>query len=149
MFDVPTAGSVSQTPNQPQDMKGVRRHSRRASVLGETAARLAALGSRAPLFSEKEKTVLAWTEAAILISQSRVSDAVYAAVHQWFTEVEIVKLAVANRDAWTHVHWPDCRHRTCAVSATFSAARRFRPAGTPAHPALDKNQGLPQMAALC
>src|SRR5882757_9002721 len=55
---------------------GVRRHSRRACVLGETIARLAALGASqaSSLFTEKERVALEWSEAVTFASRSRVSD---------------------------------------------------------------------------
>jgi AhpD family alkylhydroperoxidase len=87
--------------------QGVRRHSRRASVLGETTAKLLALGAwrGASLFTEKEMAALEWAEAVTFLSRSRVSEGVHVAIKQWFTEIEIVQLTViiAVTIAWNRV----------------------------------------------
>jgi AhpD family alkylhydroperoxidase len=87
--------------------QAVRRHSRRASALGETTARLAALGAwRSALpFTEREKVALEWAEAVSFISRSHVLDGAYAAIRQWFTDMEIVKLTliIAATTAWNRV----------------------------------------------
>lgn len=86
---------------------GVRRHSRGASALGETTARLAALGAwrSTSLFTEKERAVLEWAEAVTFASRSRVPDDVRAAIRQWLTDIEMVKLTVviAVTTAWNRV----------------------------------------------
>jgi AhpD family alkylhydroperoxidase len=70
--------------------QGVRRHSRRACVLGESIARLAALGASqgSSLFTEKERVALEWSEAVTFASRSRVSDHLQAAIRQWFTDLQ-------------------------------------------------------------
>ena len=86
---------------------GVRRHSRRAWLLGESSARLAALDAwqGSALFTEKERVALGWSEAVTFASRSRVPDPLHAAIRQWFTDIEIVKLTlvVAATMAWNHV----------------------------------------------
>lgn len=87
--------------------QAVCRHSRRASALGETTARLVALGAwrNASLFTEKERAALDWAEAVTFLPRSSVPEAVHAAIRQWFTEIEIVQVTViiAATIAWNRV----------------------------------------------
>jgi AhpD family alkylhydroperoxidase len=87
--------------------QGVRRHCRRLSTLGETTARLLALDAwrGAWLFTGKERAALEWTEAVTFVSRSRVPESVHAAIRQWFTDIEIVKLTmvIAATTAWNRV----------------------------------------------
>lgn len=48
-----------------------------------------------PLFSERERAALAWTEAVTKISENGVSDELYARTLAHFSEEELVKLSVA------------------------------------------------------
>jgi AhpD family alkylhydroperoxidase len=87
--------------------RGVRRHCGRLTRLGETTARLVALGAwrSTSLFTEKERAALDWSEAVTFVSPSRVASDVYATVRQWFTDVEIVKLTmvVVATTAWNRI----------------------------------------------
>jgi AhpD family alkylhydroperoxidase len=87
--------------------EGVRRHCRRLSILRETTERLVALGAwrSASLFTEKERAALEWSEAVTFVSRSRVPDGFYAAMRQWFTDIEIVKLTmvIAATTAWNRM----------------------------------------------
>ena len=87
--------------------RGVRRHCHRLTKLGETTARLVALGAwrSTPLFTEKERAALEWAEAVTFVSQSRVPDDVHFAIRQWFTDMEVVKLTmiIAATNAWNGV----------------------------------------------
>ncbi len=87
--------------------RGVRRHSRRAWLRGESSARLAALAAweDSVVFSEKERAALGWSEAVTFASWSGVPDALRAAIRSSFTDIEIVKLTllVAATTAWNHV----------------------------------------------
>jgi AhpD family alkylhydroperoxidase len=87
--------------------RGVCRHSRRASALGESTTRFAALAAwrSALLFTEKERAALEWAEAVTFVSRSHVPDGVHAAVRQWFTDIEIVQLTliIAATTAWNRV----------------------------------------------
>jgi AhpD family alkylhydroperoxidase len=87
--------------------RGIHRHCHRLTKLGETTARLAALGAwrGTSLFTEKERAALEWSEAVTFVSRSPVPDDVYAAIRQWFTDMEIVQLAmiVAATTAWNGV----------------------------------------------
>jgi AhpD family alkylhydroperoxidase len=82
-------------------------HTRDARAAGESEERLYLLDAwrESPLYSERERAALAWTEAVTLVSQSRVPDAVYQEARQHFSEAELVKLtvAVAAINAWNRI----------------------------------------------
>lgn len=71
-------------------------HSREAREEGETEQRLylVAAWRESPLFTDRERAAFAWTEAVTLISQGGVSDALYAATREHFSEEELVKLTL-------------------------------------------------------
>jgi len=72
-----------------------------------------------PLYSERERAALAWTEAVTLVSETHVPDAVYDQARHHFSETELVNLTlcVAAINAWNRVaisvravhptHWKD------------------------------------------
>jgi len=86
---------------------GIRRHSRRAWLLGESSARLAALAAwrGSALFTEQERVALEWSEAVMFASRSRVPDHLHLVVRESFTDMEIVRLTlvVAAMIAWNYV----------------------------------------------
>ncbi len=47
-----------------------------------------------PLFNERERAALGWTEALTHVAETRAPDAAYVAVKQHFTEEELVKLTL-------------------------------------------------------
>jgi AhpD family alkylhydroperoxidase len=71
-------------------------HTREAREAGETEARLYLLPAwrESPLYTERERAALAWTEAVTLVAESRVPDEVYHEVRRSFTEEELVKLTL-------------------------------------------------------
>ncbi|MBA1138963.1 carboxymuconolactone decarboxylase family protein [Mesorhizobium neociceri] len=75
----------------------VEMHSREARRDGETETRLYLVSAwkESPLFSERERAALAWTEATTLIANNGVSDELYANTLAHFSEEELVKLSVA------------------------------------------------------
>ena len=79
-------------------------HTRDARAKGEAEARIYLLDAwrESPLYSERERAALEWTEAITLIATSRASDAAYAEVQRHFSEPEIVKLtlAIGNINVW-------------------------------------------------
>ncbi|HZL31597.1 MAG TPA: carboxymuconolactone decarboxylase family protein [Pseudolabrys sp.] len=79
-------------------------HTRDARKIGETDERMHLLDAwrEAGVFTKKERAALAWTEAVTLVSQTHVSDEVYATVREQFSEKEIVDLtaAVAAINTW-------------------------------------------------
>ncbi len=82
-------------------------HTRDARAHGETEERLYLLNAwrESPLYTERERAVLAWTEAVTLVSQTHVPDAVYDEVRTQFGEAELVKLTllVATINAWNRI----------------------------------------------
>lgn len=72
-------------------------HSREAREDGESEQRLylVAAWKESPLYSDRERAAFAWTEAVTLISDNGVSDELYAATRQHFSDEELTKLTVA------------------------------------------------------
>lgn len=72
-------------------------HTREARTAGETEARLHLLAAwrESPLYTERERAALAWTEAVTLVADTHVPDDVFAAARARFTEAELVKLTLA------------------------------------------------------
>ncbi len=79
-------------------------HSADALKAGESPRRLLALGAweDSPLFSERERAALLWTDTLTRLSESHVSDALYAEVGKYFDESEMAELtlAIATINAW-------------------------------------------------
>lgn len=71
-------------------------HTRDARAHGETEQRLHLLAAwrESPLYTERERAALAWTEAITLIAESHAPDDVYAAVRAHFDEKELVQLTL-------------------------------------------------------
>ena len=71
-------------------------HSLEARKQGETEERLFLLSAwrESPLFTDRERAALAWTEALTLVSQTHAPDADYAAMRAHFSEEESVKLTL-------------------------------------------------------
>lgn len=72
-------------------------HVRDARKAGVSEDKLAVLPAwrESPLFSERERAALEWTEALTLIATNHVPDAVYEAARAQFSEAELGKLTVA------------------------------------------------------
>src|SRR5690242_3444944 len=79
-------------------------HSKDARTGGETEQRLYNLSvwRDTPYYTDRERAALAFTEAVTLIANGRVSDEVYEAAHQQFSDEELVKLmiAIVTINAW-------------------------------------------------
>jgi AhpD family alkylhydroperoxidase len=71
-------------------------HTAAARKHGETEERLYLLDAwrESPLYSERERAALAWTEALTLVSETHAPDDVYRAVQAQFTEQEQVALTL-------------------------------------------------------
>jgi AhpD family alkylhydroperoxidase len=71
-------------------------HTTDARKHGETEDRLYLLDAlrESPLYNERERAALAWTEALTLVSETRAPDDVYRAVQAHFTEQEQVALTL-------------------------------------------------------
>ncbi len=72
-------------------------HTKDAEAMGERSQRLnlVAVWREAPVFSERERAALAWTEAITLVSTSRVPQDVYERVRREFSDKELVDLTIA------------------------------------------------------
>jgi AhpD family alkylhydroperoxidase len=82
-------------------------HTHDARARGETEERLYLLDAwrESPLYTERERAALAWTEAVTLVSQTHVPDAVYEEGRKQFAEDELVNLThlVATINAWNRI----------------------------------------------
>lgn len=69
-------------------------HIKQAKIHGERELRLhhVAIWHESPLFTPRERAALAWTEALTRIDPAGVSDAVYAAAREQFSEQELSTL---------------------------------------------------------
>ena len=74
----------------------IHMHTKDARAHGETEERLYLLNAwrESPLYTEKERAALAWTEALTLISETHAPDDVYAEMRKHFSEAEAVNLTV-------------------------------------------------------
>ncbi|MCB8819056.1 carboxymuconolactone decarboxylase family protein [Microvirga rosea] len=83
-------------------------HTRDARANGETEERIYLLDAwrESPLYSDRERAALAWTEALTSVAQSRAPDADYGRLAAHFTEEEQVKLtlAIATINAWNQIN---------------------------------------------
>lgn len=72
-------------------------HTKDARARGETEQRLYAVPvwQDTPFFTERERAVLAWTEAVTHVSYTRVPDEVYEQARKHFGEKELVDLTMA------------------------------------------------------
>ena len=85
----------------------IHMHSRDARAQGETEERIYLLDAwqESPLYSERERAALAWTESVTLVAHSHVPDSVFEQARAQFSEAELVKLTllVATINAWNRV----------------------------------------------
>jgi AhpD family alkylhydroperoxidase len=72
-------------------------HTKDARKAGESEQRLYTLSAwrETPFYTKRERAALAWTEALTLISENDVSDSLYKATLEYFSEEEIVALTMA------------------------------------------------------
>jgi AhpD family alkylhydroperoxidase len=63
---------------------------------GETEQRMHLISAwrESPLFSDRERAALEWTEALTLLPQSRAADEFYEPLKAYFSDVEIVQLTM-------------------------------------------------------
>ena len=82
-------------------------HTKDALARGESAQRLFALDAwrETPLFTDRERVALAWTEAVTRVSDTHVPDEVYKLMRQHFSEKEAVDLtrAVIAINGWNRL----------------------------------------------
>jgi AhpD family alkylhydroperoxidase len=85
----------------------VHMHTRDARAEGETEERLYLLSAwrESPLYTQRERAALAWTDALTLLPETHAPDDVYAELSASFTEAERVKLtmAIATINAWNRI----------------------------------------------
>jgi AhpD family alkylhydroperoxidase len=82
-------------------------HTASARKLGETEERLYLLDAwrESSLYSERERTALAWTEALTLVSATHAPDDVYRVLQAQFTEEEQVTLTllIVTINGWNRI----------------------------------------------
>jgi AhpD family alkylhydroperoxidase len=72
-------------------------HTKDARAAGETEQRLYLLDAwrEAPLYTERERAALEWTEAVTRVADGHVPDEVFARAREQFSEEELVNLTIA------------------------------------------------------
>jgi AhpD family alkylhydroperoxidase len=82
-------------------------HTKDARAHGETEARLYLLDAwrESPLYTDRERAALAWTEALTLISETHAPDDVYEELKKHFNEAEIANLTalIGVINTWNRV----------------------------------------------
>jgi AhpD family alkylhydroperoxidase len=82
-------------------------HTYEARQAGETEQRLHVLAAwrEAPLFSDRERAALAWTEHLTLVAEKRAPADIYAALDAQFSQEEQVKLTMMINviNAWNRI----------------------------------------------
>ncbi|QND52490.1 carboxymuconolactone decarboxylase family protein [Phyllobacterium sp. 628] len=82
-------------------------HSKDAIKSGETVQRLVLLDAwqESPLYSDRERAALAWTEVLTLVAETHVPDSDFETLKQHFTEEEIVKLTmlIVTINSWNRI----------------------------------------------
>jgi len=85
----------------------INMHTTDARKQGETEQRIYLLSAwqESPLYSERERAALAWTEAVTLIAETHAPDAEYEAVRAQFSEAETVNLTalIGAINAWNRI----------------------------------------------
>jgi AhpD family alkylhydroperoxidase len=85
----------------------INMHTSDARKHGETEARLYLLNAwrESPVYTDRERAALAWTEAVTLVSETHVPDEVYNELRAHFSDAEAVNLTmlVATINAWNRI----------------------------------------------
>jgi len=85
----------------------INTHTKDARTHGETEQRLYLLNAwrEAPLYSDRERAALAWTEAVTLISETHAPDDLYEEVRKHFSEAETTNLTIliGTINAWNRL----------------------------------------------
>lgn len=83
-------------------------HIREARRHGETDERIFHLGAwpESPVFSEKEKAVLAFAEAVTVLTDRYVNDDVYLMASKYFDEIQMAGLiaVITSINAWNRIN---------------------------------------------
>jgi AhpD family alkylhydroperoxidase len=85
----------------------INMHTQDARKRGETEQRLYLLNAwrEAPVYTDRERAALAWTEAVTLISQTHAPEDLYNEVRAHFSETETVNLTmlIATINSWNRL----------------------------------------------
>jgi len=85
----------------------IHMHTRDARARGESEERVYLLDAwrESPLYSERERAVLAWTEALTLVASTHAPDSDWQALQAHFSEAEQAKLTllIATINAWNRI----------------------------------------------
>ena len=85
----------------------INMHTQDARKHGETEQRLYLLNAwrEAPVYSERERAALAWTEAVTLIADTHAPDDLYQGVRKHFSDAETVNLTmlIGAINAWNRL----------------------------------------------
>src|SRR5262249_13090216 len=85
----------------------IHMHTLEARKDGETEERIYLLDAwqESPLYSDRERAALAWTEALTLIAETHAPDEAFETVRSQFSEDEIVKLTllIGAINTWTRL----------------------------------------------
>jgi AhpD family alkylhydroperoxidase len=85
----------------------INMHTQDARKHGETEQRLYLLDAwrESPVYSDRERAALAWTEAVTRISETHAPDDAYGEVRAQFSEAETVNLTmlIATINAWNRI----------------------------------------------
>lgn len=85
----------------------IHMHTRDARSAGESEERLYLLSAwhESPLYSDRERAALAWTEALTLLPETHAPDHLYEALDRHFSDEEKVKLTllIATINAWNRI----------------------------------------------
>ncbi|MHC2575594.1 carboxymuconolactone decarboxylase family protein [Bradyrhizobium diazoefficiens] len=85
----------------------INMHTEDARKRGETEQRLYLLNAwrESPLYTDRERAALAWTEAVTLISETHAPDDIYEQVRAQFSEQETVNLTtlIGTINAWKRI----------------------------------------------
>ena len=106
----------------------INMHTQDARKQGETEQRLYLLNAwrEAPVYTDRERAALAWTEAVTLISETHAPDDVYEQVRSQFSEVDTVNLTmlVATINTWNRIaiSFRSMASRWNAISSASSAS---------------------------
>jgi AhpD family alkylhydroperoxidase len=85
----------------------INMHTEDARKHGESEQRLYLLNAwrESPVYTDRERAALAWTEAVTLISETHAPDGIYDEVRAQFSEAETVNLTmlIATINAWNRI----------------------------------------------
>ena len=85
----------------------IHMHTRDARAQGETEERIYLLDAwrESPLYSDRERAALAWTEALTLVSETHAPDADFEEARRHFSEEELVTLTmlIGTINVWNRI----------------------------------------------